>query len=420
MGAGARAEASETGASLGSQGVPAASPDRQAARAAGPALAVLMGLSLSHLLNDLIQSLLPAIYPLLKQSFHLDFGQIGLITLAFQATASLLQPAVGLYTDRRPLPFSLAAGMMVSLAGLALLAIAPTYGALVAAAALVGLGSAIFHPEASRVARLASGGHFGLAQSVFQVGGNAGTALGPLLAAFVVVPHGQGSVAWFGLAALTGIGLLSGVGRWYAGRLAAAPRVPQAARASGPGALSRARVVATIAILLALIFSKFFYTASFSSYYTFYLIHRFGVPVAQSQLYLFVFLGSVAAGTLLGGPIGDRFGRKLVIWASILGVLPFTLALPHANLFWTVALSVPIGLILASALPAILVYAQDLLPGRIGLVGGLFYGFAFGMGGLGAALLGELADRVGIEQVYSVCAYLPLIGLLAVMLPRLR
>lgn len=403
----------ETGASPGLQGVPAAS-------SSGPALAVLMGLSLSHLLNDLVQSLLPAIYPLLKQSFHLDFGQIGLITLAFQATASLLQPAVGLYTDRHPLPFSLAAGMGLSLAGLALLALAPTYGALIAAAALVGLGSAIFHPEASRVARLASGGRYGLAQSVFQVGGNAGTALGPLLAAFVVVPHGQGSVAWFGLAALTGIGLLSGVGRWYAGRLAATPRVPQAAKASGPGALSRTRVVATIAILLALIFSKFFYTASFSSYYTFYLIHRFGVPVAQSQLYLFVFLGAVAAGTLLGGPLGDRFGRRPVIWGSILGVLPFTVALPQANLFWTVALTVPIGLILASALPAILVYAQDLLPGRIGLVGGLFYGFAFGMGGLGAALLGELADRVGIEQVFSICAYLPVIGFLAVMLPRLR
>lgn len=415
MKAGAEAEA---GASLGLQG--AAPPDRPAAaQAAGPALAVLMGLSLSHLLNDLVQSLLPAIYPLLKQSFHLDFGQIGLITLAFQATASLLQPVVGLYTDRHPLPFSLAAGMGLSLAGLALLAAAPTYGALIAAAALVGLGSAIFHPEASRVARLASGGRYGLAQSVFQVGGNAGTALGPLLAAFVVVPRGQGSVAWFGLAALVGMIVLSGVGRWYARRLAAAPRPARTAGAA-TGTLSRARVVATIAILLALIFSKFFYTASFSSYYTFYLIHRFGVPVAQSQLYLFVFLGSVAAGTLLGGPVGDRFGRRPVIWVSILGVLPFTLALPHADLFWTVALTVPIGLILASALPAILVYAQDLLPGRIGLVGGLFYGFAFGMGGLGAALLGELADRVGIEQVYAVCAYLPLIGFLAVLLPRLR
>ncbi len=416
---GAGAEAPEAGAVSSRQGSTVPGGDA-AAPGTGPALAVLMGLSLSHLLNDLVQSLLPAIYPLLKQSFHLDFGQIGLLTLAFQATASLLQPLVGLYTDRRPLPFSLAGGMVLSLFGLALLAAAPTYGALLAAAALVGLGSAIFHPEASRVARLASGGRYGLAQSVFQVGGNAGTALGPLLAAFVVVPRGQGSVAWFGLAALVGLAVLGLVGRWYAGRLAAAPRAARPRSGAAAGGLGRARIVATIAILLALIFSKFFYTASFSSYYTFYLIHRFGVPVAQSQLYLFVFLGSVAAGTLLGGPIGDRFGRKLVIWGSILGVLPFTLALPHADLFWTVALSVPIGLILASAMPAILVYAQDLLPGRVGLVGGLFFGFAFGMGGLGAALLGELADRVGIEQVYAVCAYLPFIGLLAIFLPRLR
>nr|WP_246681671.1 MFS transporter [Methylobacterium sp. L1A1] len=418
MRAGMRAETLEAGAVEGGS-VPSGG-DGTPVRATGPALTVLLGLSLSHLLNDLVQSLLPAIYPLLKQSFHLDFGQIGLLTLAFQATASLLQPAIGLSTDRNPMPFSLAAGMAVSLVGLGLLSLAPTYAVLLAAAALIELGSAIFHPEASRVARLASGGRYGLAQSVFQVGGNAGTALGPLLAAFVVVPHGQGSVAWFGLAALSGIAVLSAVGRWYAGRLAAAPRTPRVTVGSDAAGLTRARIVATVAILLALIFSKFFYTASFSSYYTFYLIHRFGVPVAQSQLYLFVFLGSVAAGTLLGGPIGDRFGRKLVIWVSILGVLPFTLALPHVNLFWTVALSVPIGLILASAMPAILVYAQDLLPGRVGLVGGLFFGFAFGMGGLGAALLGELADRIGIEQVYALCAYLPLIGLLAVMLPRLR
>ena len=386
----------------------------------GPALAVLLGLSLSHLLNDLVQSLLPALYPLLKTGFHLDFGQIGLITFVFQGTASLLQPAVGLYTDRRPLPYSLAVGMGLSLAGLALLSAAPTYGALLAAAALIGLGSAIFHPEASRVARLASGGRYGLAQSVFQVGGNAGTALGPLLAAFLVVPYGQGSVAWFCLAALAGILVLGTVGRWYARHLAGAPRIARSSTGAASGRLSRARVVATVAILLGLIFSKYFYMASFSSYYTFYLIHRFGVPVAQAQVYLFVFLGSVAAGTILGGPIGDRFGRKLVIWISILGVLPFSLALPHVSLFWTVALSVPIGLILASAMPAILVYAQELLPGRIGLVGGLFFGFAFGMGGLGAALLGETADHVGIERVYDLCAYLPAIGLTAVFLPRLR
>lgn len=415
----------EAGGRLGLQGVSEVSAPMNRSsvspgQASGPALAVLLGLSLSHLLNDLVQSLLPAIYPLLKTGFHLDFGQIGLITFVFQVTASLLQPAVGLYTDRRPLPFSLATGMGFSLAGLALLSVAPAYGALLAAAALIGLGSAIFHPEASRVARLASGGRYGLAQSVFQVGGNAGTALGPLLAAFIVVPHGQGSVAWFCLAALAGILVLSGIGRWYAGHLATAPRATRKSTGAADAPIGRARIVATIAILLGLIFSKYFYMASFSSYYTFYLIHRFGVPVALAQVYLFVFLGSVAAGTILGGPVGDRFGRKLVIWVSILGVLPFSLALPHASLVWTVVLTVPIGLILASAMPAILVYAQELLPGRIGLVGGLFFGFAFGMGGLGAALLGEMADHVGIERVYDLCAFLPALGLLAVFLPRLR
>lgn len=386
----------------------------------GPAAVVLAGLSLSHLLNDLVQSLLPALYPLLKARFALDFGQIGLITFVFQGTASLLQPVVGSYTDRRPLPFSLASGMALSLCGLVLLSLAPAYGVLLAAAGLIGLGSAIFHPEASRVARLAAGGRYGLAQSVFQVGGNAGSALGPLMAAFIVVPRGQASVAWFGLAALAGIGVLAAVGRWYRGRLATAPlrRGPDPAP---PGErLGRGRTGATVAVLLALIFSKYFYTASLSSYLTFYLIHRFDVSVAQAQVDLFVFLGSYALGTLLGGPIGDRVGRKPVIWASILGVLPFTLALPHVGLAWTVALLVPIGLILASAMPVILVYAQELLPGRIGLVGGLFFGFAFGIGGVGAALMGELADRAGIEQVYALCAYLPLIGLLAVFLPSLR
>ncbi|KQO88749.1 MFS transporter [Methylorubrum extorquens] len=414
-----RAEAIENPGLPGPPEVAVTAPS-QARGQASPALAVLLGLSLSHLLNDLVQSLLPALYPLLKAGFHLDFGQIGLITFVFQGTASLLQPAVGLYTDRRPLPYSLAVGMVLSLAGLALLSVASAYGALLAAAALIGLGSAIFHPEASRVARLASGGRYGLAQSVFQVGGNAGTALGPLLAAFVVVPHGQGSVAWFCLAALAGILVLGTVGRWYAQRLATTPRAAGKSTGAASGRLSRVRIVATIAILLGLIFSKYFYMASFSSYYTFYLIHRFGVPVALAQVYLFVFLGAVAAGTILGGPIGDRFGRKLVIWISILGVLPFSLALPHVNLFWTVMLSVPIGLILASAMPAILVYAQELLPGRIGLVGGLFFGFAFGMGGLGAALLGEMADHVGIERVYDLCAFLPALGLMAVFLPRLR
>ncbi|TGE02005.1 MFS transporter [Methylobacterium nonmethylotrophicum] len=385
---------------------------------AGPTAVVLGALSLSHLLNDMIQSLLPAIYPLLKQAYSLDFGQIGLLTLAFQLTASLLQPVVGLFTDKRPLPFSLAAGMLVSLCGLLLLASAGTYGLLIVAACLVGLGSAIFHPEASRVARLASGGRYGLAQSVFQVGGNAGTALGPLLAAFIVVPRGQGSVAVFAVAALAGFVVLGLVGRWYRDRLRAGAARGKKGAAQG-GALPRGKVVVTIALLLVLIFSKFFYMASLSSYYTFYLIHRFGVSVPQSQLYLFVFLGAVAAGTVLGGPIGDRFGRKLVIWGSIVGVLPFTLVLPHANLFWTVVLTVPIGLTLASAMPAIVVYAQELLPGRVGLVGGLFLGFAFGMGGLGAAVLGEVADHTSIEFVYGVCAFLPAVGLLAAFLPRL-
>ncbi|KMO34774.1 Fosmidomycin resistance protein [Methylobacterium tarhaniae] len=388
------------------------------AAAAGPAAVVLGGLSLSHLLNDMIQSLLPAIYPLLKQAYALDFGQIGFLTLAFQLTASLLQPVVGLFTDKRPMPFSLATGMLLSLCGLLLLSHAGSYGLLVTAACLVGLGSAIFHPEASRVARLASGGRYGLAQSVFQVGGNAGSALGPLLAAFIVVPLGQPSVALFAVAALAGFVVLSLVGRWYRDRLRAG-----AARGKKGGAALRAlpkgKVIATIAVLLVLIFSKYFYMASLSSYFTFYLMHRFGVSVQESQLYLFVFLGAVAAGTVAGGPIGDRFGRKVVIWGSILGVLPFTLALPHANLFWTVALTVPIGLILASAMPAILVYAQELLPGRVGLVGGLFFGFAFGMGGLGAAILGEIADRTSIEFVYGICAFLPAVGLLAAFLPRL-
>lgn len=399
------------------ESMPASPAPASAAR--GTAYAILAALSLSHLLNDLVQSLLPAIYPLLKQSFHLDFGQIGLITLVFQLTASVLQPVVGLYTDRRSMPFSLALGMAASLVGLLLLSMAWTYGVLLLAAGLVGIGSAIFHPEASRVARLASGGRYGLAQSVFQVGGNAGTALGPLLVAFIVVPHGQSSVAWFSLAALAGIIVLGIVGRWYRDRLAASARAPARSRPGTVTPLSRARIVATVAILLTLIFSKYFYMASFSSYYTFYLIHRFGVSVAQSQVYLFVFLGAVAAGTILGGPIGDRVGRKPVIWGSILGVLPFTLILPHANLAWTVALTIPIGAILASAMPAILVYAQELLPGRVGLVGGLFFGFAFGMGGLGAAILGEVADHTSIEFVYALSAYLPLIGLSAALLPRL-
>ncbi|MBK3398384.1 MULTISPECIES: MFS transporter [Methylobacterium] len=423
---GARVNATGENAAIEAVAAPVTGPPQAAPATAivapaatGPAALVLGGLSLSHLLNDMIQSLLPAIYPLLKQSYALDFAQIGVLTLAFQLTASLLQPVVGLVTDKRPMPFSLAAGMLLSLCGLLLLSHAGTYGLLILAACCVGLGSAIFHPEASRVARLASGGRYGLAQSVFQVGGNAGSALGPLLAAFIVVPLGQASVALFAVAALAGFVVLSLVGRWYRERLRTGAARPRKAGAGGRD-LPRGKVVATIAVLLVLIFSKYFYMASLSSYFTFYLIHRFGVSVQESQLYLFVFLGAVAAGTVAGGPIGDRFGRKVVIWGSILGVLPFTLALPHANLFWTVALTVPIGLILASAMPAILVYAQELLPGRVGLVGGLFFGFAFGMGGLGAAVLGEVADRTSIEFVYGLCAFLPAVGLLAAFLPRLE
>ncbi len=388
------------------------------ARAEATTYGILAALSLSHLLNDLIQSLVPAMYPLLKSSFGLDFGQIGLITLTFQLTSSLLQPVVGFYTDKRPSPFSLTVGMTCSLLGIVLLANAWSYGALLVAAGLVGMGSSVFHPESSRMARAASGGRYGLAQSVFQVGGNTGQALGPLLAAFIVVPNGQHSVIWFSLAALAGIGVLAWVGTWYRARLAAAKRIAKAAVARQ--GLSHRRIAATIGILIVLIFSKFFYMASFSSYYTFYLIDRFHVSVQTSQLCLFVFLGSVATGTLVGGPVGDRIGRKAVIWGSILGVLPFTLALPYASLPVTVALTIPIGMILASAMPAILVYAQELLPGRVGLVSGLFFGFSFGMGGLGAAVLGEVADQTSIGFVYRLCAFLPAIGLLAAFLPRIR
>jgi len=381
----------------------------------GPVAGILLAISVSHLLNDLMQSLVPSVYPILKSKFALDFGQVGLISLTFYLTASLLQPVVGLITDRRPMPFSLAAGMGSTLAGLLLLSVAGSFPIILLAAGLIGLGSAVFHPESSRVARMASGGRHGMAQSVFQVGGNAGSAIGPLLAAFVVVRHGQSSIAWFSVAALLAMAVLAVVGRWYGRRVAERRRAPAVAPAVAT--LPRARVAASVAILLTLIFSKYFYMASLGTYYTFYLIDRFGVAVDTAQLLLFVFLGSVAVGTVAGGPLGDWFGRKRVIWVSILGVLPFTLALPHANLLWTAILTVPIGLILASAFSAILVYAQELLPGRVGLVGGLFFGFAFGMGGLGAAVLGKLADATSIEHVYALCAYLPAIGLLTAFLP---
>jgi FSR family fosmidomycin resistance protein-like MFS transporter len=383
------------------------------------AFAVLAAISVAHLLNDTIQSLLPAIYPLLKDSFGLSFTQIGMMTLALMLTASILQPVVGHYTDGRPTPHALAAGMVCSLVGLLLLAAAHTYWMLLTAAAFVGLGSAVFHPESSRIARLASGGRHGLAQSLFQVGGNVGSSIGPLVAAFVVAPFGQRSIAWCAALAIAGIVVVRRVGQWYRRRQAQVS-VAAAPRSSHAAGLSTRRVAGALAVLGALIFSKYFYLASLSSYYTFFLITRFHVSVQSAQMHLFVFLAAVAAGTILGGPIGDRFGRKHVIWGSILGVLPFTLVLPYVNLFWTTMLTIVIGLTLASAFSAIVVYAQDLVPGRVGLISGVFFGFAFGMGGLGAAALGQLADHIGIEAVYRICAFLPAIGLLTAFLPDIE
>ena len=380
---------------------------------------VLAAISFCHLLNDMIQSLIPAIYPILKSSFHLDFSQIGLITLTYQLTASLLQPFVGLYTDRRPHPYSLPVGMTFTLIGLLVLSVAPSFGMLLLAGSLVGMGSSVFHPESSRVARLASGGQHGLAQSLFQVGGNAGTALGPLLAAFIVLPRGQSSISLFSIAALCGILILTGVGSWYK-RHPSRTGARSGRTAEFGAALPGKKVAIAISILIMLVFSKYFYLASISSYYTFYLISRFHVPVQSSQLYLAVFLGSAALGTFAGGPIGDRVGRKRVIWWSILGVLPFTLLLPYVNLFWTVALTVVIGLILASAFTAILVYAQELVPGNVGMISGLFFGFAFGMGGIGAAVLGKIADATSIDFVYRACSFLPAIGVLTAFLPELK
>jgi MFS transporter, FSR family, fosmidomycin resistance protein len=387
----------------------------------GTTFAVLVSLSACHLLNDMNQSLVPAIYPVLKQSYSLDFGQIGLITLAFQLTASMLQPVVGLVTDRRAQPFSLPIGMASSLIGLLLLAVAHSYGMILFSAALVGMGSAVFHPEASRVARMASGGRYGFAQSLFQVGGSTGSAIGPLLAAFIVVPRGQGSIAWFSAAALLAILILSQVSLWYARHPSMQQRRGRrAAIAARVGELSRGKVVWAVVVLLTLLFSKNVYTSSLSSYYTFYLMQKFHVSVANAQVHLFVFLGAVAAGTFAGGPIGDRFGRRPVIWFSILGAAPFAMLLPYASLWWTGVLSVAIGLILASAFSAILVYAQDLLPGRVGMVAGMFFGFSFGLGGLGAAALGRIADVSSIGAVYQVCSFLPLIGLLTALLPDIE
>ncbi|MDA8086237.1 MAG: MFS transporter [Nitrospiraceae bacterium] len=376
---------------------------------------VLGAISFSHFLNDTMQSLLLAIYPLLKGKFQLSFAQIGLITLCYQLTASLLQPAVGLYTDHHPRPYSLVFGMGCTLAGLLFLGTAGSYGMLLFAAALVGTGSAVFHPESSRVARMASGGRHGLAQSIFQVGGNTGTAMGPLLAAWIVIPRGQGSVAWFSLAAFLAIAVLWQVGGWYRRNHRIAARV-DARRGLRPDLPTR-KVALSVLILLVLVFSKYFYLASLSSYYIFYLMHRFHLSVRSAQVHLFAFLFAVAVGTFFGGPIGDRIGRKRVIWVSILGAAPFALALPYADLAWTGILAFMTGLILASAFSAILVFAQELIPGKVGAISGLFFGFAFGMGGIGAAVLGKLADQRGIVFVYHLCSYLPLLGVLAMFLP---
>ncbi|OQS33046.1 MFS transporter [Chromobacterium haemolyticum] len=389
----------------------AAAPDQDSTR-----FRVLGAISFSHFLNDMLQSLLLAIYPLLKGNYQLSFAEIGLMTLTYQCTASLLQPLVGLYTDKKPMPYSLVLGMGATLCGLLLLSSAGSFPLLLLAAALVGTGSSVFHPESSRVARMASGGRPGLAQSIFQVGGNAGSASGPLLAALIVIPLGQGSIAWFGLAALLAMAVLFKIGQWYSHQ----QRKAKTAAIATPPQLSPARVKLTLFALLVLLFSKYFYTASITSYFTFYLIKHFGLGVQAAQFHLFLFLLAVALGTIFGGPIGDAIGRKRVIWFSILGIAPLTLLLPYVNLFWTSVLSLGIGFVLASAFPAIIIYAQELLPGRVGMVSGMFYGFAFGIGGIGAAVLGQLADSRGIEFVYQLCAFLPLLGLVAALLPDLR
>lgn len=402
---------SEVGSSVSVE--PIAVPARQN----GVALSVLGAISFSHLLNDMIQSLILAIYPLLKGNFQLSFSQIGLITLTYQATASLLQPVVGIYTDRRPQPLSLPGSMGFTLAGIVLMSWAGNFSMLLLAAALVGIGSSIFHPESSRVARMASGGRHGLAQSLFQVGGNFGTALGPMLAVVLVMPYGQRSMAWCALAALLALFVLIQVGRWYARHLEGARG--QSMRHAIPSGLSRRQTAFAVGILLLLIFSKFFYVASIGNYFIFYLFTKFHLSVQVSQTYLFIFLMSVAVGTVAGGPIGDRIGRHYVVWVSILGVAPFTMLLPYANLMWTGVLVAIIGVMLASAFPAILVYAQELMPGKIGTISGLFFGFAFGMSGIGAAVLGQVADRYGIETVYHLCSFLPLLGICAWFLPAL-
>lgn len=381
---------------------------------------ILFTISFTHFLNDMMQAVIPAVYPFFKSEFHLTFTQIGLITLTFQCTASLLQPFVGFYTDRTPRPYSLAIGMGCTLLGLIALSLASHFVMILVAVSLIGMGSSVFHPESSRVAHLASGGKKGLAQSIFQLGGNAGAALGPLLTALIVVPYGQHSILWFALAAILAIAVLIRIGSWYKDHLEESRKGKAKAAPVERPTLSRSTVIGSLVILLVLIFSKYFYMASMSSYFTFYLINKFHVTVQQSQIYLFIFLGAVAAGTLLGGYLGDRFGRKYIIWISILGAAPFTLMLPYAGLFWTAVLSIFIGLIIASAFSAILVYATELVPGKVGMIAGLFFGLAFGMGGIGSAVLGKLADATSIEYVFKVCSYLPLIGIVTGLLPNIE
>jgi len=394
----------------------AAAPGAHMSAAKAATFPILVALGVSHLLNDLMQSLIPALYPMLKAQLHLDFGQIGLITLAFMLTASLLQPSIGLYTDRHPMPYSLAVGMGSTLCGLLLLSVAADYFTVLIAAALVGTGSAVFHPEASRVVRMAAGGRYGLAQAIFQVGGNLGGAVGPLLAAFIVLPRGQGAIAWVSMAALLGMMVLARVGMWYA----AHPRkVPASSTGAKPPVPGKAAIF-VLAVLMLLVFSKNVYSTSLSTYLTFYLIERFGLGVRDAQVQLFIYMTAIAVGTFTGGALSDRIGRRPMIWISVLGALPFTLLLPHANLFWTAILTVVIGLLMASTFPAILVYAHEVLPGRVGMVSGLFFGLSFGLGGLGAAVLGEVADARGIGFVYQVCAWLPAIGLVAWFLPNLE
>ncbi|MFH6998814.1 MFS transporter [Flavobacterium sp. FlaQc-57] len=381
---------------------------------------ILFAISLSHFINDLLQAVIPAVYPILKDKFNLTFTEIGLITLTYQLTASILQPFIGFYTDRKPRPYSLAIAMAFTLIGLAAVSIASSFTNLLFAVSLIGIGSSIFHPEASRVAHLASGGKKGLAQSIFQLGGNAGSAVGPLLAALIVVPYGQFNIIWFCIIAVLGIGILSRIAKWYQEHLNLRALSKTTVTEEVHHAFSKQKVIVSLGILLVLIFSKYFYMASMTSYYTFYLIDKFHLSVQESQVYLFAFLGAVAAGTLFGGPLGDRFGRKYIIWISILGVAPFTLLLPYANLFWTGVLSVIIGLIISSAFSAILVYATELVPGKVGLIAGLFFGLAFGMGGLGSAVLGKLADTTSIEYVFMICSFLPLIGVLTGFLPNIE